>query len=95
MLGMRSLWKLIQIYGRNLLFLEQISADDIMQSIQEMPPGYRMVLNLYAIEGFTHKEIAEELNISEGTSKSQLARGRKYLSEYLASKNHIYGKSAT
>ena len=41
-----------------------------------MAPGYKTVLNLYAIEGYTHAEIAELLNISEGTSKSQLSRAR-------------------
>ena len=44
-----------------------------------MPEGYKLVFNLYAIEGFKHKEIAEKLNIKEGTSKSQLANARKLL----------------
>ncbi len=49
------------------------STHDILQSIQELPDGFRMVLNLYTIEGYTHKEISEMLKISEGTSKSQLS----------------------
>lgn len=52
---------------------------DILRIIQELPVGYRLVFNMYAIEGYTHQEIAEELNISVGTSKSQLARARQAL----------------
>jgi len=49
--------------------------------VQNLPDGYRMVFNLYAIEGYSHKEIAEQLGISEGGSKSQLSRARIYLQE--------------
>jgi len=47
--------------------------------IRELPPKYRMVFNLYAIEGYTHKEISRMINISEGTSKSNLSRARTIL----------------
>ena len=47
--------------------------------IQALPLGYRIVFNMYEIEGYTHKEIAEALNISTGTSKSQLSRAKKVL----------------
>ena len=47
--------------------------------VQELAPRYRMVFNLYAIEGYTHKEIGELLTISEGTSKSQYSRARVIL----------------
>jgi RNA polymerase sigma-70 factor (ECF subfamily) len=47
--------------------------------IQELPDGYRTVFNLYVIDGFSHKEIAEKMGINEGTSKSQLARAKKIL----------------
>lgn len=50
---------------------------DILQIIKDLPEGYRMVLNLYAIDAYSHKEIAEKLNISINTSKSQLSRARK------------------
>jgi RNA polymerase sigma factor (sigma-70 family) len=56
-----------------------ISADHLMQLISELTPQYRMVFNLYALEGLSHKEIAGKLNISEGTSKSNLARARAIL----------------
>lgn len=59
--------------------ISNISADDLIKLIQELSPQYRMVFNLYALEGFSHREIAEKLNISEGTSKSNLARARSIL----------------
>ena len=51
----------------------------IMESIQKLPVGYRTVFNLYVVEGYTHKEIAGIMEISENTSKSQLSKARKYL----------------
>jgi RNA polymerase sigma-70 factor (ECF subfamily) len=50
-----------------------------MMMIQELPPRYRMVFNLYAIEGYSHLEIGEMMSISEGTSKSNLSRARLIL----------------
>nr|WP_040664950.1 RNA polymerase sigma factor [Nafulsella turpanensis] len=52
---------------------------DLLRLIQELPSGCRVIFNLYAIEGYNHKEIAELLKISEGTSKSQYARARQLL----------------
>jgi len=52
---------------------------DLITLIHQLPIGYRTVFNLYAIEGYTHKEIAEMLRISEGNSKSQLSRARQWL----------------
>lgn len=56
-----------------------LEAEDLMKLIQELPAGYRMVFNLYAIDGFSHKEIAEQIGITESTSKSQLSRARMHL----------------
>lgn len=56
-----------------------ISRDTLMGFIQELPDGYRMVFNLYAIEGMGHREIAEKLGISENTSKTQLMKARRAL----------------
>ena len=53
-----------------------LEAVDLMEIIRELPPKYRMVFNLYAIEGYSHKEIGRMMNISEGTSKSNLSRAR-------------------
>ena len=58
-----------------------MSEQEILAHIQALPVGYRTVFNLFAIEGYSHKEIAEQLNISEGTSKSQFARARQTLQE--------------
>lgn len=54
---------------------------DLMKLVQQLSNGYRLVFNMYVIEGFSHKEIAEELGISEGASKSQLSRARAILKE--------------
>jgi RNA polymerase sigma factor (sigma-70 family) len=56
-----------------------LEANDLLNMIMELPPKYRMVFNLYAIEGYSHREIATMLNISEGTSKSNLSRARLLL----------------
>ena len=56
-----------------------LEAEDLLKLVAELPTGYRMVFNLYAIDGYSHKEIADQLGISESTSKSQLSRARNYL----------------
>jgi len=61
--------------------LDDLRLKDLLDLIQQLPPGYRTVFNLYVIEGYSHKEIAKMLNIMEGTSKSQLARARVALQE--------------
>ena len=63
--------------------MEKLSSDEIMKAVQTLPPGYRIVFNLYAIEGMTHKQISEELHIAEGTSKSNLAKARALLQKKL------------
>ena len=62
---------------------ERVSTEFLMQIIQELPERYRLVFNLYAMDGFSHKEIAVMLNITEGTSKSNLARARIKLKEQI------------
>lgn len=57
--------------------------NDIMMQVNKLPPGAKIIFNLFAIEGYSHKEIAEMLNISEGTSKSQVSRARQLLQENL------------
>ena len=56
-----------------------LEAADLLSIIRELPPKYRMVFNLFAIEGYSHREISEMINISEGTSKSNLSRARVIL----------------
>lgn len=60
-------------------FLGRMASEDIIACMQQLPAGYRTVINLYIIEEFSHKEIAKMLGISEGTSKSQLARAKAHL----------------
>lgn len=62
----------------------QFEAEELLQMIEKLPTGYRTVFNLYAIEGYSHKEIADLLDITESTSKSQLNRARNLLKEQLA-----------
>lgn len=62
---------------------DSLEAEDLLKMISELPSGYRIVFNLYAIDGYSHKEIAEQLGISENTSKSQLSRARTYLQKLL------------
>ena len=57
----------------------KLSAKDLLGFVQSLAPGYRTVFNLYAVEGYSHKEIGEMLGINEGTSKSQFARARYML----------------
>ncbi|MDX1905074.1 MAG: sigma-70 family RNA polymerase sigma factor [Thermonemataceae bacterium] len=62
---------------------QMLNTEDLLACLQRLPDGYRTVFNLYAIEGYSHQEIANMLNISEGTSKSQLSRARNLLQNYL------------
>ena len=57
----------------------QITAKELTKIIQSLPTGYRIIFNMYEIEGYTHREIAEKLEISTGTSKSQLSKAKRML----------------
>jgi RNA polymerase sigma-70 factor (ECF subfamily) len=61
--------------------IDKISADELMQCVTELPTGFRTVFNMFAIEGYSHAEIAEKLGIQEGTSRSQYARARTLLQQ--------------
>lgn len=65
---------------------QPITAKQVFESIEELPIGYRTVLSLYLLDGFTHKEIGEQLGISEGTSKSQLAKAKRLIAKLLKEK---------
>ncbi len=69
--------------------IENTSVEDIQKLIDTLPDGYKMVFNLYAIEGFKHSEIAKKLSISESTSKSQLFKARKWLQANYIKMNRI------
>jgi RNA polymerase sigma factor (sigma-70 family) len=67
----------------HLDLLARIGTEELLKLIEQLPDGYRMVFNLYVIDGYNHTEIAELMGIAEGTSKSQLARARNMLKNKL------------
>jgi RNA polymerase sigma factor (sigma-70 family) len=69
--------------------VESINAQDLLKIIQTIPEGYRVVFNLFAIEGYSHKEIAEQLGVTESTSKSQFSRAKKMLRNILIERNIV------
>ena len=69
------------VEGKYLSVLDSLAEKDIIQLVQKLSPGYRTVFNMYVVEGYTHKQIAEVLGISEGTSKSQLSRAKLILQD--------------
>jgi len=73
------------IEQKDVTVLETISANELMKCIESLPNGYRTVFNLYAIEGYAHAEIANMLDISENTSRSQFMRARKMLQKSVQS----------
>lgn len=71
--------------------LHELETADLLKTIQQIPIGYRTVFNLYEIEGYSHKEISKTLEISVGTSKSQLFKAKKLLRKLLRSEHDGYG----
>lgn len=67
----------------SMQLIDHLEIQDLVDMIAELPPGYRVVFNMYAIDGYSHKEIADQLGISENTSKSQLSRARAHLRKLL------------
>merc|ERR1712113_772957 len=74
-------------YDSNVL--DKLGAQDILNLLHEMPDGYRTVFNLYAVEGYTHKEIGQKLGISENTSKSQYSRAKSLLKKLITEQNAV------
>lgn len=76
--------------------ISDMSAEDIMRMVNKLTPAYRTVFNLYVVEGYNHKEIGDMLGISEGTSKSNLAKARAKLQDMIIEQNKVkvsvYGK---
>src|SRR5262249_283350 len=62
---------------------KKLNYDDLLKMVQKLPPAYRTVFNLFAVEGYTHEEIGELLNISPGTSKSNLHKARAKLKQMI------------
>ena len=67
----------------NEYIFESLVAEDLMKVLQQLPLGYKTVFNLYAIEGYSHKEIAEKMNVTVSTSKSQFSRAKAMLRELI------------
>jgi RNA polymerase sigma factor (sigma-70 family) len=78
-----------QLHNHNESAVDALSVQDLLKVIQSMPTGFRTVFNMCVIEGYSHKEIAEELNISVSTSKSQFSRARAYLQKILVKEEII------
>lgn len=72
--------------------ISKLSAQEVISALQELTPAYRTVFNLYVIEGYPHKEIAEILNITESTSRSNLVKARTKLKSIIMAKSRIYGE---
>lgn len=69
--------------------LSEINRNELLQIIANMPPGYRTVFNLFAIEGYSHQEISNLMHISEGTSKSQYSRAKSWLQSKITAKYKV------
>jgi len=72
--------------------LQAITANELLECIAMLPPGYRTVFNMYALEGYSHQEIGKELGISENTSRSQFFKSRQVLQQVVRSKMNIHEK---
>jgi len=75
--------------------LARLSAEEIFRLVTRLPVGYRTVFNLYVVEEMTHREIAEALRISEGTSRSQLSKARQLLQQMLLTQQSDYVRRKT
>lgn len=69
--------------------MENIGYKELMKLVTSLPPGFRTVFNMYVVEGYSHKEIAEMLNISETTSRTQLSRARVWLQSKIKEQNNV------
>jgi len=87
--------EVIQVSAGREDALDRISYDEIITAMQKLTPGYRIIFNLFIIENFSHEEISKQLGISIGTSKSNLARGRRQLQKILLRQNQITSSPKT
>lgn len=72
--------------------ISQCTEKEILDAVQQLSPAYRAVFNLYVIEGYSHREIAEMLDITESTSRSNLVKARSKLQALLSSRSYGYGE---
>jgi RNA polymerase sigma factor (sigma-70 family) len=78
-----------QVQGFSEDAIDKLSYEEIIRAVQELSPGYRTVFNLFVIEGMSHEEVASQLGVSVGTSKSNLSKARKQLQKILFKQNEI------
>lgn len=69
--------------------MQKIGYKELMELVTALPPGFRTVFNMYAVEGYSHKEIAEALGISEVTSRSQFSRARAWLQDKIKERENV------
>lgn len=81
-----------EIQSNDIDALSNLSLEEMLAMIQDLPFGYKTVFNMYIIDGFSHKEIAEELEISISTSKSQLMKARNLLQKKITLRKQFYNK---
>jgi len=81
----------VHVYDNSPNVLDDLSKEEILKLVQQLPPGYKVVFNLYVIEGYSHKEIADALNIGESTSRSQLVKARTMLKQRLLNLRKLAG----
>ncbi|MDH5381582.1 MAG: RNA polymerase sigma factor [Cyclobacteriaceae bacterium] len=79
----------VKLYTDEKFTLKDFHLEDLYKMIQELPTGCQVIFNLYAVEGYSHKEVAEMLEISEGTSKSQYSRAKLLLKEKIEKEKKI------
>jgi RNA polymerase sigma factor (sigma-70 family) len=70
--------------GAEADIISTLNKNDLLECVNQLPAGYKAVFNMFVIEGYTHKEIAEKLGINEGTSKSQLVKAKLYLQHMIS-----------
>jgi len=93
------LYPMVDVTDLKSKFTEEVTLSnfnhkELLELVRKLPSGCQVIFNLYAIEGYKHHEIAESLNISEGTSKSQYARAKSLLKEWITQSNDInYGQA--
>ena len=92
-LGLHGRQHAVACEPRDEIHLEVPTTPDLLRLVQELPAGYRAVFNLYALEGYTHAEVAGQLGISEGTSKSQLSKARAVLQRQVAALHSSFSTS--
>jgi RNA polymerase sigma-70 factor (ECF subfamily) len=78
-----------EIHQNKLVEVDEINEKELLETIELLPTGYRTVFLLYVVDGYSHKEIAEKLGITEGTSRSQFFKARNFLQQKL---KQDYGK---